>query len=130
MNSDLLKKFQDEIERMDVSLEKIQVVLKNGNIEQKLMSSFSQARSGIRMEEPCRILTRLAFDLVKNLFASSPIPSCAESSDMTASRDDNTLSDPTLAAMNKQFENCHVKSSIAASSDKASYSHTGSVTAR
>ncbi len=32
-NSDLLKKYQEDLERMEVSLEKIQLVLKSPNID-------------------------------------------------------------------------------------------------
>ena len=108
------------MEKSDISLEKIQLVLKSSNIEQKVKSSFESARSGIRMEEPCRILTRFAFDLVRNLFQTTPIPSCAESSE---SPEERFCFDPALDAMNRQFEKCRVASSAAMSSDAASVSH-------
>lgn len=72
------------------------------------------------MEEPCRILTRFALDLVSNLFQS------------TVSHNDTSDSscglsfDPALAAMSRQFEKCKVVSSAAMSSDAASVSHQSS----
>jgi hypothetical protein len=85
------------------------------------MSSFQQARSGIRMEEPCRILTRFALDLVSNLFQSGPLASCNDSAEC-----DTFCFDPALAAMSRQFERCKVVSSAAVSSDAASMSHQSS----
>jgi len=36
-----------------------------------MLQSFETARKDIRMEEPLRILTRFAFDFVRNIFKTS-----------------------------------------------------------
>ena len=66
-NADLLKKFQEDIAKYRLSLEQIQEVLKHPNINQMLSYAFESAKTDVRMEEPNRILTRFAFDLIAYL---------------------------------------------------------------
>lgn len=51
-----------------MSLDQIQQVQDDADLNKKILESFYTSMKNIRMEEPSRLLTRLAFDFVRNLY--------------------------------------------------------------
>jgi hypothetical protein len=68
-----------------------------------MIEAFEQAKNGIRMEEPCRILTRFALDFATHLFTKDCPPITQKKVDFSTS------------SIIRQMENIRVKSDTSSS---------------
>lgn len=66
-NKDLLKDFDMKLENCEPSFDQIQQLLHGQDLEVRMMKAMDNAKLNIRMEEPKRMLTRLAFDFMSEL---------------------------------------------------------------